>query len=398
MNVLYIDDTGAVNGAQEALLDLLRALPPTVIPTLMCPKGALAQSARDLGVRVVRLSGTSGGDVARSALSVRRMAGIIGAHVVHGNSLRTGFIAGCSRRLGGPPTVVHLHNTPSATRSADLMRCAVRVGADAVITSSDHVTTRFVPDGGRDRIHMLYDPVAASSLGSAAMTKHQARAALGLERDVQLAGVVAAITPWKGQDTAIKALHLLRERHPSARLLIVGDATTRAGGSARYDDLSFERWLYRLVRGLELEAHVEFWGRRQDTAIITRALDVLLAPSWEEPFGRSVAKGMALQTAVIATSVGGPPEYIDHGIDGLLLPPRDIQRWAVALERLLRDAALRERIARQGRITAQSRFDAGAYASKVLQVYDQVVGRPARLGDGAQGVGSRGDLRQAVGP
>src|SRR4051812_32706973 len=60
VNVLYVDHTSQVSGAQGALLDLLEALPDRVVPTLMCPPGQLAEEAGRLGVRVVEFPGTSG--------------------------------------------------------------------------------------------------------------------------------------------------------------------------------------------------------------------------------------------------------------------------------------------------------------------------------------------------
>ena len=53
---------------------------------------------------------------------------------------------------------------------------------------------------------------------------------------------------------------------------------------------------------------------------LVRALDILLLPSWEEPFGRALIEAMALDVPVIATSVGGPAEILDDGREGLLLP------------------------------------------------------------------------------
>jgi glycosyltransferase involved in cell wall biosynthesis len=209
------------------------------------------------------------------------------------------------------------------------------------------------------------------------MSKADARSALGLPQDAKLLGLVAQITPWKGQETAIRALQLLHARHPEARLLLVGE-TKFVDKAARYDNLSYECWLYRLVRGLGLEDRVEFWGETEDVTALVRALDVLVAPSWEEPFGRSIIEAMALETAVVATDVGGPADYNEHGVVGLVLPPRDTRPWAVAVDRLLHDAPLREELARRGSVTARSRFRCDAYVSGVLEVYDEVARGPDR--------------------
>ena len=59
---------------------------------------------------------------------------------------------------------------------------------------------------------------------------------------------------------------------------------------------------------------------------LVRALDVLLLPSWEEPFGRALIEAMALGVPVVATDVGGPREIIEDGREGYLLPPREPRR------------------------------------------------------------------------
>jgi glycosyltransferase involved in cell wall biosynthesis len=385
VNVLYVDHTSLVSGAQRALLDLLRGLPATVSPTLMCPDGRLAEMARAAGVDVRPIPGTSAslrlhpvhtpravGELARSALAVRRTADAVGADIVHANSIRAGLIAGAVRRLGAPPTVVHIHDALPISGSADMVRRMLRATADAVITISDYTTANYAAGGPRDAIHMLHNPLDVSVFDPAKTTKEAARQRLGIARDATLVGLIAQITPWKGQDVAIKALGLLRERRPNARLLIVGEAKF-VGKAARYDNRSFEAWLYRLVRSQQLESRVEFWGEREDVPTVIRALDVLVAPSWEEPFGRSVIEAMALETAVIATNVGGPAEFIEHGVDGLVVAPRDVAAWAVALDGLLGDVPRREELARRGSVLARSRFDLRAYVDRVLEVYRGVL-------------------------
>jgi glycosyltransferase involved in cell wall biosynthesis len=391
LNVLYVDHTSRVSGAQRALLDLVAGLPSTVDPTVMCPKGELAEMVRGLGTRVVEFSGTSGslrlhpwhtmrasGEILVSAFALQRTAEATNADVIHANSIRAGLIAGCARGLGGAPTVVHIHDALPPTRSADMVRRAVGATADAVITISDYTTENFVGSRSRERVHMLHNPLDVARFDPEAMTKQEARDALGFDKATPLVGLVAQITPWKGQDTAVRALGLIHERQPDARLLLVG-STKFVEKATRYDNLSFEGWLYRLVMALGLERNVEFLGEREDIPTVMRALDVLVAPSWEEPFGRSVIEAMALETAVIATSVGGPAEYIEPGIDGVLVPPHAVEQWAVALERLLRDRPLSEEIGRRGSVKIRQLFDRRDYVSNVVQVYDEIVDGPVRV-------------------
>ncbi len=149
--------------------------------------------------------------------------------------------------------------------------------------------------------------------------------------------------------------------------------------------------LHRLVAELGLERHVDFLGEREDVPAVLRALDLLLLPSWEEPFGRAVIEAMAMGTPVAATAVGGPAEIVRHGQDGLLLPPRDPESWAATLRPLAADPRLREKMGRCGRERAVADFGVDVHVKRVAAVYEQVLGLDeARLGE-RRGVGN--DLR-----
>ncbi len=219
---------------------------------------------------------------------------------------------------------------------------------------------------------MLYNPLNTERFDPEAYTRRAARAAVDLAADDKLIGLVAQITPWKGHEVAIRALSLLHHRHPGARLLVIGDVKF-AGQAIRYDNLAYLRSLHRLVGELGLEHHVEFLGERSDVAAVMRSLDVLVAPSWEEPFGRSVIEAMAMETAVVATNVGGPPEYIADGVDGLLLPPRDVPAWAAAVGDLLDDPDLRHEIGRRASQKVRKLFDRRDYSAEVVRVYEELV-------------------------
>src|SRR5207244_4255122 len=104
--------------------------------------------------------------------------------------------------------------------------------------------------------------------------------------------------------------------------LVVGEPTFTSGAT-RYRNEAYDESLRQLAAELGVSESVSFLGGREDVPEIVRSLDVLLVPSWEEPFGRTILEGMAMEVPVIATNVGGPPEIVADGKDGLLLPPHD---------------------------------------------------------------------------
>jgi glycosyltransferase involved in cell wall biosynthesis len=134
-----------------------------------------------------------------------------------------------------------------------------------------------------------------------------------------------------------------------------------------------------------LGERVRFVGRTGDVPGTLRALDVLVNASVAEPFGLSVLEAQASEVAVIGTRAGGIPDFVFDGDNGLLVPPRDPDALAKALDRLITDDDLRARLARRGRDTARGR-GIEARADVAAEMYRHVARRavaPAPLPEGA---------------
>jgi glycosyltransferase involved in cell wall biosynthesis len=188
-------------------------------------------------------------------------------------------------------------------------------------------------------------------------------------------GVVAQITPWKAQDDAIRILSLVRREEPDVRLRIVGDVVF-AGRGVTFDNEAFQRRLVELAAELGVEGAVDFAGASDDLESVFGSLDVLLVPSWEEPFGRVVAEAMAAGVPVVATSRGGPRELIDHSRTGFLVEPRRPAAWVQPVLGLLRDPALRSRVTAQARAEAQR--GSADRSARLLRLYGELGPRGSR--------------------
>jgi glycosyltransferase involved in cell wall biosynthesis len=383
MNVLYLNHTGVISGAERSLLELIQDLPDGVDPHLASPPGPLAHAARGLGLAVTEVPGTDASfrlhplhtpramlDLARGIAAVRRVAKATRADVVHANSARAGLVATAVARLGGPPAVVHVRDRlPRGTVSEAIISALVR-GARAVIANSAYTAERIPP--GRAPVHVIPSPVDVEKLARGDTDRTSERARLGLgDGEVALA-MVGQITPWKGQDLAIRVAAALSDFERPVRLLIVGSPKFTSPGT-RYDNRAYAEHLQRLVASLDLEERVWFLGEREDVPAILAASDLLLAPSWEEPFGRAIVEAMATGVPPVATETGGPAEIIDHGVDGLLLPPRDADAWADAVRDLLRRPDDLREMGSRAREQAVARFSVAKHVEQVLDVYRAVI-------------------------
>ena len=184
-------------------------------------------------------------------------------------------------------------------------------------------------------------------------------------------GIVGRLLSWKAQDRLMEAVALLRDRGLEVTLLIVGSEThgVEAGIEARLRDL---------VDRLEIGDCVRFCGHVPEPWAHVELMDVLVNASDGEPFGLVLVEAMALGVPVLAIDRFGPTEIIEHGESGWLVPtnrPRDL---AEGLEALLRDDALRRRLAVGGRRRYEERFTAPRMAREVGRVLRNVAAEAPR--------------------
>ena len=182
---------------------------------------------------------------------------------------------------------------------------------------------------------------------------------LMLAPDAQLVGVAAVLRKEKALEVMLDAHSMLVTRVPGVHLVIAGDGPCRPE-------------LERQIRRLGLESSVHLLGRRYDVDGILRKVDVgALSSDWEgSPL--FVFECRAAKVPLVATAVGGVPELVQSGRTGLLVPPRDPCALAGAIEQVLTDPALSERLAEEA-ATDLERYEIAAVASRFADLYEQLV-------------------------
>jgi len=173
-------------------------------------------------------------------------------------------------------------------------------------------------------------------------------------------GAVKSLDERYGIEHLVRAFHLVRGRLPELplRLLLVG------GGPD-------EGRLKALVRQLGLVEVTRFTGAvpYDEVPRYQNMLTVAVVVSERESFGVSVIEASACEKPVVVARVGGLPEVVEDGVTGVVVPPRDPERTARALERLLTDAALRRRMGREGRERVRRDYEWGASVDQMLRIY-----------------------------
>lgn len=168
----------------------------------------------------------------------------------------------------------------------------------------------------------------------------------------------------KGQGTIIEAASIVRESRPELRFVLVGEGRDR------------DR-LRGAAAGL---GNVELVGFVDNVEDYLAAFDVFVYPSLFEGLGSTLLDAMAFGLPIVASNVGGIPEVVEDGVNGLLIPPGRPDELASALVRLVDDATLRASMARENRARA-AQFTAARMADAYEAIYRSILEPDPRTGD-----------------
>ncbi len=172
-------------------------------------------------------------------------------------------------------------------------------------------------------------------------------------------GIVGQVLPRKQHLMLVRALGILRARRPSIafRLKIIGNA-----------DGQYAQEVKELVRQLKLGDVVEWPGFFANRDDIYRELDVVVAPAIDEPFGTTILEAGAYGLPVVAARSGGFPEMVLDGTTGLLFDIAELDSFVGALEKLITDSSLRDRLGCAGRNHIGQVFSIERMATRFAEV------------------------------
>jgi glycosyltransferase involved in cell wall biosynthesis len=186
---------------------------------------------------------------------------------------------------------------------------------------------------------------------------------LGLPDDGFLVSTAGRLDePTKGFRYFIDAAKQLVDRGKQVNFLIAGEGPSRAQ-------------LESQALSLGLKENVLFLGQRLDVNEIFAASDVVVVPSLSEGFGLTILEAWACRKPVVATHVGGIPEIVENGEDGLLVPSGDSRAISQAVERLLLDKVLAERLGNAGHGKVSRTFSIERMADQLAVLYRRLHAR-----------------------
>lgn len=188
----------------------------------------------------------------------------------------------------------------------------------------------------------------------------------GIPVGAPVVGVVGNIKEWKGQETLVRALALLSDRHPTVRCIL-------AGASAPRDEYYRAR-VEAVAQELGVADRVIFTGFQRNAIDYMNLMDVVVHTSTSpEPFGIVLLEAMLLSKPLISTTIGGPAEIVLHGTTGLLVEPGDAALLADAIDRMLGDPQSAMEMGRRGHERLLSEFSLERTLRETSASYDRIL-------------------------
>ncbi|MCC6683236.1 MAG: glycosyltransferase [Phycisphaeraceae bacterium] len=346
--------------------------PGSVTPVDAAPR-SMADQMRDEGFAIEAMGRRPGIDcsVARRLGRAARKHGI---DLLHAHQYTPFFYAALSRWMPGGFRghilfTEHGRHYPDSRKVSHLLANRLLLGRrDRVTAVGQFIRQALAENEGIDlhRIDVIHNGIPAPAPGSvtenAPAQRREARKRMGVDRHDLVLIQVARFHPVKDHETAIHAFAFVAQQVPRAKLVLVGEGELME--QAR-----------RQVEQLELGGRVIFMGVRNDVNELLPGADLFLLSSLSEGISVTLLEAMAAGLAICATRVGGNPEVVDHGRNGLLSPRRDPRNLADNIITLLTDPHLRAAMGAAGLRRLKRYFNQQTMHRAYDDLYTQMLAR-----------------------
>lgn len=286
--------------------------------------------------------------------------------VVHSHGYKADLYTLLAARMAGVPVMTSAHGWTSENEKVRLyerLQAYLWRWFDRVVAVSQSYRALAQAAGVPERkLVVVHNAIRSNYQVPDAGQRRRSRALLGLaDGDVAIA-VIGRLGIEKGHRLFVEAAGRLAPRHGQAQFLIIGDGAERAA-------------LESQIAAAGLGDTVRLLGHRDDLPAIYPGLDLLGITSLREGLPNVLLEAMLHGVPAVAMAVGGVPEVISDGEDGLLVPPGSLDGFSEALSRLLSDASLRQRLGAAAVEKVRSMFLFDARMQKMLALYEAAVAK-----------------------
>lgn len=366
MKVLLLTPSVRPLGARRSLVELVRHLPPTVTPHVVCPSPeGIYLELKDLGVSVGlapqgawRKFTGRGTALFRQLPRIRAQIRSFGPDVIHANEFhivpQAFFAAGKE-----VPISAHIRLSITARQFRNYHISRVR----RLVTVSSAVKDLLAGTGMEDRIRVIYNGVNVEGLREAAAPLPRVASWRAGARPPLVVGLFGLVSSRKNQLVAAEAVARANARGGNVGILFAGDA--------HKSSLPYGEELQKRLARPDLRDRAIWVPFQRDIAALYHSIDLNLLVSSEEGFGRTIIEAGAAGRPSVGTRIGGIPELIRDGETGWLIGEGDADALAGVLLEACRD---RERLHSMGaaaRHLVEEQFTIEAHIRRMVALWEE---------------------------
>jgi glycosyltransferase involved in cell wall biosynthesis len=369
VRVLFVIDSLGFGGAERQLVELMKGLIHTdsyeiYIVSLMMRSEGYTDIVNTLGMEIHYCQRTYKYDIFSPLFKIVRCIREYRIELIHTFMNMGSLFGALAAKITGLPVVCSAIRDAkdSSWRDKYIIRFLATLADIYVANSYAGFTNRFRKM--RPIFQVVYNGIDFSRFDSDDGNKKASRTELGISSFSRVVGMVASFSKNKDQGTLLTAASKVLNVFPDVGFIFVGDGVTRIELEKRAAELGIGK-------------QAVFTGFRMDVDRIYPLLDicVLLTNSWVhlEGIPNVLVEAMVCGVPVIASCGGGTNEIVDHGKNGIIVPPHDPESTAMAIIRLLSDREEADRLASEAQIRVRNLFGLEKYVCDYENIYQRVL-------------------------
>jgi sugar transferase (PEP-CTERM/EpsH1 system associated) len=361
VNIMHIVFSLECGGLEKIAIELSAKLNSGVFNSCICcidTFGELSDEAMKRGVEVILIKRKPGKDITlpfRLARLIKKKR----IDLVHTHNMGPLFYGTLAGKLAGVPVIMNTrHGREKKRRNSYIWNMNA-----AVIAISEDAKKEMLKWNRIDtkKMKVIYNGIDIGRYSNR-QNGSEVKNELNIKPSTLVVGTVARLCPEKDQFTLIGAFSKVVNKIDTAKLIFVGDGILREELNSHAEKLGISH-------------KVMFLGFRNDIYNILPAFDVFALSSFTEGVSLTLLEAMAMERPIVATNVGGNPEVVVDGVTGFLVPPKESQKMADAIVKLLHNPELAQKMGEAGRRRVEEKFSLERMVKEYKDLYEECLAK-----------------------
>ena len=369
INVLFLFAKLVIGGAERTLIDLVPRLDRSRFnPLVVClkEKGAFGEEMERRGVPVIEKLAANRFDVT----VLLKLGRIIRKHKTnaiytldHDNAMFWGRIATLVFNIPVSLTVIHTTIRRDGTDTLNWIGKMFMPLTDRMIATAAGSREYLIKQQGVHprKVALIYNGVDFEGIQKVRGEKKLSKRDFGIPEDAKVVGIVAAFKPEKAHHIFLQAAKRILEKDSNVYFLLVGDGPQR-------------RTIEQMIHELNLQDRAFITGFRKDMPDVFQVLDVSVLSSDPrcETFSLTILESMAAGLPAVVTNVGSMNEMVFDDVNGYLVPPRDPDRLAEAINKVIGNHEKKRRFGENSMRIANERFQVDRMVRETEELMEDI--------------------------